>query len=724
MWGKRRRRLIDEATARVRSEYDETLSTTGMVLFQQVAPGEDGHYVSHSMARVLGWEPTAFRTPGSLRRLVHPDDLATFRSLVAIGPVVPPAALPAPPAEAFTAAPEPEPGPVATEPCIRFLAADGGYRSLLVRLTPTAPDEPVRGVLVDLSVSEEQRTTQRRFAEVVERSPDAHLLLEFTDLDDPASLVVRSANPAARGLFNLEPRAVDGTRLEDVFGPGTSQLIRSALFDVAHTGQALTADRLTFPELPGTYLDLRVDRLDDGMLWAGVSDVTRVVTVEERLRHQAHHDALTGLPNRSVLDERLQLLSADCGPDHHVALVLVEVDGLAELNAARGHHHVDRLLVEVGRALGGIVPAPDLVARIGGNEFAVLTPAASTAEEALEQARAVSASLNGPFEVEGDVAEIVSFVGAAVAPRDGDDPRTLLRSADAAVQVARADAQPFRPYDPAEERSSLRRIGLLTQLRRGLADQDLELRFQPVVDLRTGRVDHVEALLRWQREDGGARLPVELLELAEQSGLVQPLTRWVLGEAARVAGRLSAPGSTTVVSANLSMRNLGDAELLSFLELLLASGELPAGLVEVEITETELADDPIRARQIIDRLSRMGLRVVVDNFGTGYTALPTMAELAITGVKIDRSFISTLSSVPADLAVVRSTVEVAHDLGLTVTAEGVADADTLALLAEMGCDRAQGFHLSGPVTLEALPGRVVELEEALRPWVGSRAEIS
>jgi diguanylate cyclase (GGDEF)-like protein len=691
-----------------------------MVLFRQTARGEDGHYVSTSMAAVLGWDPTAFRAPGTLRRLVHPDDLTRFRSIAPVRP------LPAPEAPAvavgFDAAPAGAPGPVASEPVIRFLAADGTYRHLLVRMTPTGPDEPSQGLLVDVTVSERLRATQRRFAEVADRSPDGQLLLELTDPEDPGSLVVLAANPAARRLFALGPRSAEGTRVDEVFGPATAQLIRSALFDVAHTGEPLTVERLSFAETPGTYLDLRVDRLSDGVLAATVRDVTRSVAVEERLRHQAQHDPVTGLPNRSVLDERLLALTAGSGPGHHVALALVEIDALAELNATLGHHRVDRLLAEVARVLtrgaGGVA---DLVARVEGNQFAVLGRPLPSAQEALDAVRRAASLLDGPVELDGHAVHLVTHLGVAVAPEHGPDPGSLRRSAEAALHLARAEALPLSVYNPDAERASAQRLGLLAELRRGLAHHDLELRFQPVVELRTGRVTRVEALLRWQREDGSARVPLELLELAERSGLVQPLTRWILGEAARAAARLARPGEPTVVSANLPLRNLADAELMSFLELLLSSGELPAELVEVEISEVELGDDPVRARRVVDRLREMGLRVVIDDFGSSYTPMSTVGDLGVAGVKIDRSFVSTLATVPADLAVVRSTVEVAHSLGLSVTADGVADDTTLALLAEMGCDHAQGRHLSGPVTFEELPGRVAELEEALRPWIGSPA---
>ncbi len=715
----RRRRWAEEverATHRVRAEYDSALGESGMVLFRQVTPGTDGHFVSPSLVQVLGWDPTAFREPGTLRGIVHPDDLAAFREIVPVGPLTPPA--PAPPTDhAFTAEPSERAASVPVEPVVRFLAADGGWRHLLVRRTPAGPHEPVRGVMVDVTVSETARVEERRFAEVVRRSASAVVLLEFIDLTEPTTLLLRSANPTARRLFNLEHHSVDGTRIDEIFGAASCRLLRSALFDVAHTGESLTAERLSFAELPDTWLDLRLDRLPDGTLAATVTDVTRTVNLEGRLRHQVSHDALTGLPNRTLLDERLSTLTTGLSDGHHLALVLVGIGGLHEVNATMGHQYGDQLLVEVGRRLTAECQEADLVARIGGDEFAVLGPAVPGEAAALELGRSVEQALARPLDVDGQMVHPSARVGVAVAPAHGGDPRTLLHSADAALRLAHADAATLSVHDPVAERSSVRRVGLLTELRRGLANQDLELRYQPLVELRTGRVARVEALLRWQREDGGSRIPVELLEMAEQSGLVEPLTRWVLGESARTADRLTTPADAVVVSANLSLRQLADPGLLSFVELLLTSGELSPEMVEVEISETELGDDPVRAQQVVSRLSGMGLRVVVDNFGTGYTSMATMADLEVKGIKIDRSYISTLSSAPADLAVVRSTVELAHGLGLEVAAEGVTDGDTLALLAEMGCDHVQGVHLSGPVTLDALPKRVGELEEAMQGWV-------
>lgn len=776
-WKLRTQRRIDRAVTEMRDGYDAALNDGGIVLFQQVAPGIDGHYVSVSMTTTLGWDASSFRSAGTLRRLVHADDLAAFRRLVPTGPVIPPLNAPplttapplnpapagaspsegppsessaamtidltaaagprgvavrteptspvdrAAPAGAFNAPPAPKQAPVAVEPTIRFLTADGRYRAMLVRLAPIGPDDPVRGALVDVSLGEQGRIDQRRFAEMVDKATHGHLVLELVDHDDPGSLVLRAANGSARRMFNLERTGVDGTPIDAVLGEPSAQLFRSALFDVAHTGESLTAERLTFVEVPGTHMDLRVDRLADGTLGVTIEDVTRSVAVEERLRHQASHDHLTGLPNRAMLDERLAVVTNSLPAERYVALMLIDVDGLREINGRYGHHVGDQLLIELARRLVREIPGCEMVARIGGDEFAVLTLPHATAEDALGRARAVEDALDRAVDLDGDAQALRCTIGVALAPTHGQDPRTLTRSADSALQRARADADSVAFYDPVEERSSIRRVGLLSELRQGLANHELELRYQPLIELRTGRVTKVEALLRWQRDDGGARMPVEFLELAEQSGLIQPLTRWVLGEAARTAQRLGQGGETTSVSANLSLRNLYDTELLAFLDLLAASGELEPDLVEIEISETELMDDPVRSQDVIAHLAGLGLRVIIDDFGTGYTSMSTMGGLAVSGLKIDRGFITTLSSVPADATVVRSTIDLAHDLGLSVAAEGVADAATLALLAEMGCDLAQGFHLSEPVSLDNLPRRVTELEGAVRGWIGTTVAV-
>jgi diguanylate cyclase (GGDEF)-like protein len=715
-WRRTRRRALLEELARTRSGYDRALTDSGMVLFQQVEPGVDAHHVSASAAELLGRDPADFLEPGTLRSMVHPDDLAAFRAVVPVGPLVLPQTTP--PAPSFSAEPAMLPARVGVEPVVRFRSADGAERHVIVRRAAGAPDAPVTGVLVDVTVGASRRSEQRRFAELVDLAPFAVAVMRFTDVADPASLVVVGANSRAQRLLRLTPSALGGaadTPIDGVFGPASAQLLRSALFDVAHTGESLTAKRLTFSELPGTYVDLRVDRLADGTLGVTLEDVTDEVTVEERLRHRASHDALTGLANRLLFDERvtaaLSTLSAPDVTDLRDGapvrgLLVIDVAGLHDVNAAHGHQVGDQLLVELARRLSTASLAEEVIARTGGDEFALLTRPAPHHGAVEARAEAVRRHLDEPVDVGGHLLEPRVAVGTAIAPHDGRDTRSLLRTADAAL---RGTEETF-PVMRVQELVPPNSVGLLTELRRGLANDELELRYQPVVELRSGRVTKVEASLRFQRIDGGTRLPVELLELAERSGLVQPLTRWVLGEAGRTATSL---GGVTV-GANLSLRNLGDAEFLSFLELLATSGELQPALVEVEIAETELMDDPVRGREVVTRLSELGLRVVVDEFGSGYASVSSLAELGVRGIKVDRSFISTLPAVPADVNVVRSAVTSAHEHGLTVAAEGVTDGQTLALLTELGCDLAQGVHLSEPVTIEDLAGRVAELESALR----------
>ncbi len=728
----------DEDLAAIRADYDAALASSGTVFFQEVAPGSDTFHVSASSEQVLGWQPVMFLTPGMFRAMVHPDDLDRFDHQLAHagrghhGPESRPAPSPiidlttGSPLLVSTPAVTPGPPPEPLDGPVRFRSAGGTWRSVEVRadrceiVAPGAADversSTCAGALVDVTELEQRRTASRRFAEIVEHDPSACLVSEFTDPSDPGSLVLRAANRSAHAMFNLETHDVDGTALESILGPASAQLIRSALFDVCHTGQTLTAERISLSEVPGTYLDLRVDRLADGTLGMTATDVTATVALEDRLRHQASHDALTALPNRSLLEERLAASVASASHSAPVSLAVVDIDGLARLNDTLGLHLADQLLVQIGRRLVREVRGAAVVSRIGGDEFAVLSMPCSSEAEALDRAYSVRVALDRPFDIAGHIVSCEVNVGVAIAPGDGDDGRALLRAANRAVETAKRDGSRFARHEDVDASSSIHRLSLLADLRRGLADQDLELRFQPMIDLRSGRVSKVEAKLRW-RNDDGSHLPLEFLELAEQSGLIQPLTRWVLGEAARAAKVLRDAGHDVVVSTDLSMRNLIDPDLAAFVSLLVTSGELQTDLIEIEVGEVELMDDPVRSRETLASLSELGLRFVIDDFGTGYTSLSTMQHLPVVGLKIDRTFISTLADAASDAAIVRSTIELCHELGLRVGADGVPDATTLSMLADFGCDEAQGVHLSEAVTIDGLSQRVDELEHAVRSWV-------
>ncbi|MEI7886563.1 MAG: EAL domain-containing protein [Actinomycetes bacterium] len=767
-----------EALERTRDSYDAALAASGVVLFQQVEEGSDSFHLSRSMRQVFGWDPEVFLNPGILRGMVHPDDLEAFAALLPVcseqnllnrpqpipGTTIPSAATNLAPNHAAglrsvidltvgspvsTEAPV-RPIPIdatsrpathnSSEASVRFRSAHGSWNRVLVRIS-NFTGEPglssatscLQGSLVDVTNGESDRTALSRFAELVQNDPSGCLVLEFIDPADPTSLTIRAANPAAQRMLDIEPACVDGTTIDMVFAEPSAQLIRSALFNVYHTGASMTAERLAFSEVPGTFLDLRVDRLSDGSIGMTVDDVTGTVAVEDRLRRQASHDALTGLPNRTLLEERLAAASDSAVISAPVALILIDVDKLREVNESFGLNFGDQLLVDLGRRLVQEVRGAAIVSRLGGGQFGVLTLPCSSEAEALERASAASSCLARPFDISGHIIHCEASIGVALAPGDAEDWRMMLRNASFALQehkkrsLDQQSSADYSVFRRTAEPSSIRRLALLSELRQSLANNDLELRYVPQIDLRSGRVIKLEAVLHWQRGKDSSDMPTDFLEMAEQSGLIQPLTRWILGEAARTAttisGRVGSPLNShetpLIITTNLSFRNLFDPDLFSFVQTLIRSGELLPDLVEVEVSETELMDDPGRSQDVLMQLSELGLRFVVDDFGTGYTSLATMQHLPVVGLKIDRSYVSTISSVPADAAIVRSTIELSHELGLSVCADGVGDPATLARLAEFGCDTAQGSHLSGPVTLDLLPARISELESAVRGWMGT-----
>ena len=499
-----------------------------------------------------------------------------------------------------------------------------------------------------------------------------------------------------------------------------------------------------------------------------IEDVTSTVAIETRLRRQASHDALTGLPNRSLLEERLSVAVDQVKPGAPIALALIDIDALRNINEAYGIHAGDELLVQIGRRLVQGVRGISIVSRLGEDEFAVLTRPCSSHAEAVSYASAIRAELSRPFDIAGHLLDPGFSIGVALAPEHGDDSahaasqrnhrvgerQDLCRpgthfgrfsedsidlgctaqaaaiadgSAIADMERSLSKRQAFTVFHRSDDSSSIRRLAVLSELRQSLANNELELRFQPQIDLKTGRVAKVEAVPRWLNDDGPSRMSVELLELAEQSGLIQPLTRWALTETARAAETLArqrnvnpfATSEPLIISLNVSAHNLFDPDLSSFIELLVRSGELQPDLVELEVSETGLMDDPAGSLEILSQLSGLGIKFIVDDFGTGYTSLSTMQHLPVTGLKIDSSYVSTISASPSDAAIVRSTIELSHELGLTVGAEGVTDAETMAHLSEFGCDYAQGTYLSGPASLDQLSDRITELESAVRGWLGT-----
>jgi len=420
------------------------------------------------------------------------------------------------------------------------------------------------------------------------------------------------------------------------------------------------------------------------------------------LQYQAYHDGLTDLPNRTLLDERLEAAVAGAQQSGQpLALLIMDLDRFKEVNDTLGHHAGDGLLRQVAARLQAARRARDTVARLGGDEFAMLVPDAS-ADGARTRASELLEALGQPFSVEERVLEIGASIGIALYPEHGSDAETLLRHADVALYVAKRENGGAVVYGPEQDLHSATRLGLVGALRRAIENGELVLHYQPIVDRRTRRVSGVEALVRWQHPLQGLLLPDQFIPLAEETGLINLLSRWVLEAALQQCRTWQRAGLALPVSVNLSMRNLQDRGLPDTIAPLLEIYNVPPGWLTLEITESAVMADPDRALEVLGKLRGLGVRMAIDDFGTGYASLAYLKRLPVDQLKIDRAFTLNVCVDRSDLAIVRSVIELGHHLGLQMVAEGVEDAASWKQLIDLGCDQAQGYFFSRPLPAHAL----------------------
>jgi predicted signal transduction protein with EAL and GGDEF domain len=338
----------------------------------------------------------------------------------------------------------------------------------------------------------------------------------------------------------------------------------------------------------------------------------------------------------------------------------------------------------------------DTIARLGGDEFAVILPG-TDADSLPALVGDLLRRLQAPFMVEGQHVAVGASIGVSLAPEHGNEADTLLRRADVAMYVAKRGGAGFAIYSADQDRNSPDRLSLIGELRRAVEDGELVLHYQPKIDLRTGALAGVEALVRWEHPIRGLLSPDQFVPIAEQAGLIEPLSLWVLRAALMQANAWRRIGLEVPVAVNLSMRSLHDEDLPDTIAELLTATRTPANLLVLEITESTLMADPTRTLAILERLRAMNVRVAIDDFGTGHSSLTYLKRLLVDELKIDRSFVKDIVTDATDRIIVRSTIDLAHGLGLRVVAEGVEDAITRALLADLGCDEAQGFHIGRPL---------------------------
>jgi diguanylate cyclase (GGDEF)-like protein/PAS domain S-box-containing protein len=454
-------------------------------------------------------------------------------------------------------------------------------------------------------------------------------------------------------------------------------------------------------------LDLQLVPVEDaGQLthWvAFLRDVTATKHQVSTLRHQAMHDGLTDLPNRTLLFDRLEKsIDAMRQQDAMLALMLMDLDRFKEVNDTFGHQFGDALLKQVAFRVQNQMHEGDTVARLGGDEFAVVLPSLADPATAAVRAKRILNTLEQPFVVDGQVLEVGASIGIALYPAHGTDARTLLRRADVAMYAAKQSQSGYSFHREDHESRTPDQLSLVVEMRDAIARNELELYYQPKLHLRSGLMTRAEVLLRWNHPKRGQLSPAMFVPLAERTGLIKSMTDWLLDRAMEQCRTWQDAGAPIHVAINISAKSLLDQTLPSKIHSALGKWAVDPRFLKIEITESSIMADPAHALAILSLLQSMGVRLSVDDFGTGYSSLTHLRELPIDEIKIDKSFVVGMTRSEADAAIVRTVIDLGHNLGKQVCAEGVEDEATWRMLCDLGCDLAQGYWISRPMNGEAL----------------------
>ncbi len=420
-------------------------------------------------------------------------------------------------------------------------------------------------------------------------------------------------------------------------------------------------------------------------------------------QHEATHDQLTNIPNRRMFEDHASLvIDKASSAGHMTALIHIDLDGFKGINDRLGHHYGDIVLKEIAKRLVDKKRSIDHVARLGGDEFAIMLGQITNEEDAVRIAQRNLGEIERQLSVEGVPLRVSASLGVAVYPSDGEDVTSLLHHADMAMYHAKQAGTGVEPYSGGEESAMPGRMGLLAELTTAIESNQLHLAYQPKVDIATGRVSCVEALLRWDHPVHGIVPPTWFMPQAEQTDLMTPLTDHILEMAIAQCAEWRAAGFDINVAVNASARNLHDLRFPRRVAAILEQHEADAGWFEVEITENTVLEDPIRTAAVLAELRELGIGLTIDDFGTGYSSLASLRHLTIDRIKVDRSFITDLADQDGDLTIARSVIELGRNLDLKTVAEGVETPEVYRILKELGCDEIQGFFVSIPLQPDAL----------------------
>ena len=594
---------------------------------------------------------------------------------------------------------------------VRYLRPDGTevHAEIAAWHTGEGDDYRVHAFVWDISpriaAQEQLETRERRWRALIRHSSDMTLLL---DGDGHLAEEV----PTTRLLLGYAEGETEGRHISELIHPDDLVRVLDRFAWVLDGPGDQERSRFRIRRFDGSWAHVEaiatnlVDEPAVGGIVCNLRDVTEQVAAENELRRQARRDPLTGLPNRNRVTAALK---AHCEDDDggHAALLLMDLDGFKDVNDGLGHDVGDQLLIEIGHRLDRVTRSEDVVARLGGDEFAVLLTRLGSPRHAVAVAESLGDLIREPIRLGNVTLEVGVSIGIAECG-PGDDPLAVLQRADVAMYRAKRQRSGYAIYGSSDDEERRNSVKVTAELREAIDQGDLVVHYQPKVELATGLVDSVEALVRWQHPSRGLLPPTEFIALAERTGLIRDLTTRVLEASLRQCATWRAEGLDLPVAVNLSPRLLGQADLVPGVRHALERAGIPANRLTLEITESAFPENTRGLSTTLDELGELGVRLAVDDFGTGWSSLSKLKELSVQELKIDRTFVTALAEDDTDHSIVRSIIDLARSLNLSVVAEGVETEEVGHLLERLGCPLAQGYFFSRPVPGSLLTGWILE----------------